>query len=368
MKPKIAVALSGGVDSLISAFILKKSFENIVGLHFLHGYEQPPFQTSVHPSESPEGCDPSIAIYEPPETHPIKHIANQLDIPVKIVDCRNHFQKTVVEYFVESYRKGLTPNPCMLCNPLIKFGIIFKLARQMGASHFATGHYANIIDKEDNGCLLKKGTDSQKDQSYFLALLSKDILPFIYFPLGNMTKQQVIELADLNGLSPVTRKESQDICFIPNNDYAKFIIAGDGITTSPGLITDLKGRKIGTHQGLHQFTIGQRRGINCPANEPYYVLKIDQTENRLIVGFKKDLYKSVLTIKNINWFIPIPQSRIDVFVKIRYRHQAAEAVLHPNNDGSVTIFFKNPQAAITPGQGAVCYIGDEVIAGGWIHE
>ncbi len=368
MKPKIAVAISGGIDSLITAFILKKKYKDIVGLHFLTGYEPRSFHASELTAFSSKKNNTTLSISELPASHPIIHIKNQLDIPIKLIDCRKYFQKTVVDYFVESYRKGLTPNPCMICNPLIKFGIIFDLARQMGVSYFATGHYARIIEKKNNLYLLQKGTDTLKDQSYFLALLPKEVLPYVCFPLGTMTKQQVMEMAEQKKLTPVSKKESQDVCFIQNNNYAKFIASQDGFADSPGMITDLDGRVIGNHQGLHKFTIGQRRGINCPASEPYYVLKIDMKQNRLIVGFKKDLYKTGLLIKNINWFIPKPESPLNIFVKIRYRHQAAEATLIPHNNNSAIIHFKNPQTAITPGQGAVCYINDEVIAGGWIDE
>lgn len=368
MKPKVAVAISGGIDSLISAFILKKKYKNIVGLHFLNGYESTPFHPSGLTSFSSKKNNPTVSISDLPATHPITHIKEQLDIPIKLVDCRQYFQKTVVDYFVQRYRNGLTPNPCMICNPLIKFGIIFYLARQTGASYFATGHYARIIKKKNNSYLLQKGMDTLKDQSYFLALLSKDVLPFVRFPLGTMTKQQVMEMAEVKSLTPVSKKESQDVCFIQDNDYAKFITNQDGISASPGPIIDLNDHQLGTHHGLHKFTIGQRRGINCPASEPYYVLKIDIKQNRLIVGSKKDLYKPSLTIKNINWFIPKPESHLNVFVKIRYRHEAAEATLIPQKNNSVVIRFKKSQPAITPGQGAVCYVNDEVIAGGWIEK
>jgi tRNA-specific 2-thiouridylase len=365
MKPTIAVAISGGIDSLITAFILKKIYKNVIGLHFLNGFEPPAFHfTELEDAYDAEN-NPSFSVSELPSTHPLIHIKNQLDIPIKIVDCRQYFKQTVVDYFVQSYRLGLTPNPCMICNPIIKFGIIFDLSRQMGASHFATGHYVRIIEKEKNIHLLQKGKDPLKDQSYFLALLPKKVLPFVRFPLGDMTKQNVIEIAEQNKLTPISNKESQDVCFIQNNNYADFMASQDGISSSPGLITDINGNKIGTHHGLHQFTIGQRRGINCPASEPYYVLKIDKTQNRLIVGYKEDLYKTALTIKNINWFIPKPESPLNVFVKIRYQHQAAEATLIPENDSAI-IQFKTPQSAITPGQGAVCYVNDAVIAGGWI--
>jgi tRNA-specific 2-thiouridylase len=366
MKPKVAVAISGGIDSLITAFILKKKYENIIGFHFLNGFETPALHLSEFEDHSETNSDSSFSISEIPSTHPLIHIRDQLDIPIKIVDCRQYFKKTVIDYFIQSYRRGLTPNPCMICNPLIKFGIIFDLSRQMGASIFATGHYVRIFEKEKGMYLLQRGADTLKDQSYFLALLSKKVLPFLRFPLGEMTKQHVMEIAKQNKLIPVSNKESQDVCFIRNNNYADFIASQDRFSSSPGVITDISGHKIGTHQGLHQFTIGQRRGINCPASEPYYVLKIDKLQNRLIVGYKKDLYKTTLTIKNINWFIPKPFHQLNVSVKIRYQHQAADAILIPDNDSAI-IHFKNPQSAITPGQGAVCYINDEVIAGGWIE-
>ncbi|MCD6586256.1 MAG: tRNA 2-thiouridine(34) synthase MnmA [Desulfobacteraceae bacterium] len=368
MKPKVAVAISGGIDSLITASILKEKYKNIVGLHFITGYEPASFQTSELTDVLIEKNNPIVSISDLPVTHPITHIKNQLDIPIRLLDCRHYFQKTVVDYFVQRYRNGLTPNPCMICNPLIKFGVIFDIARQTGASYFATGHYARIIKKKDNLYLLQKGSDALKDQSYFLALLPKEVLPFVRFPLGTMTKQQVLEMAELKKLTPVSKKESQDVCFIQDNDYATFITNQDKISTSHGPITDLTGHQLGIHNGLHKFTIGQRRGINCPAGEPYYVLRIDIKQNRLIVGSKKDLYKSSLTIKNINWFIPKPESHLNVFVKIRYRHEAAEATLVPQKNNSVMIHFKKPQMAITPGQGAVCYVNNEVIAGGWIEK
>jgi tRNA-specific 2-thiouridylase len=367
MKPTIAVAISGGIDSLVTAYILKKQYKNIIGLHFLNGFEPTSFHLSKPKDSFKIEKDTSVSVSDLPSNHPLIHIKNQLDIPIKIVDCRQYFKKTVVDYFVQSYRQGLTPNPCMICNSLIKFGIIFDLARQFDISYFATGHYAKIIEKEKNLYLLQKGADILKDQSYFLALLPKKVLPFVRFPLGNLTKKQVMEIAELNNLNPVSNKESQDVCFIQNNNYAEFITSQDGIAGSPGMITDINGHQIGTHHGLHNFTIGQRRGINCPASEPYYVIKIDMPQNRLIVGYKKDLYKTTLTIKNINWFIPKPSNQINVCVKIRYRHQAAEATLIPENNSAI-IHFKKPQSAITPGQGAVCYINDEVIAGGWIYD
>ena len=368
MKPKAAVAISGGIDSLVTALLLKKKYKkNIVGLHFFNGYESGAFHPPELPDSSDSNNDSPCSLSELPATHPIHHIKKQLDIPIKLVDCRQYFQKTIVDYFVESYCRGLTPNPCMICNPLIKFGVIFNLAQKLGASCLATGHYARIYKK--NGLyLIQKGVDASKDQSYFLGFLSKAVLPFVHFPLGTMTKQQVVKMAEREKLTPVLKKESQDVCFIRNNDYPKFILSQGKDIGAKGIITDINGREIGTHNGLHNFTIGQRRGINCPAGKPYYVLKIDIKQNRLVVGEKKNLYKTGLRMSQMNWFIPTPESPLNVSVKIRYRHHAAEAKLIPENNSSAMIRFKKPQPAITPGQGAVCYADDCVIAGGWIDE
>jgi tRNA-specific 2-thiouridylase len=368
MKPDIAVAISGGVDSLMAAFILKKKFSQVIGLHFIHGYEPNPILPPDWPARPFNASDPMIRISALPQSHPLQAISHHLDIPIRLVDCRPPFKKIVVDYFIKSYQSGRTPNPCLICNAKIKFGILYEMARQMGASFFATGHYARIVEQRNHFYLLKKGRDKTKDQSYFLAFLPRNTLSRICFPLGDMTKDQVMESADFYGLVPVSKKESQDVCFIPSNNYSEFLSAQGEMAFFSGRIEDLQGRIIGTHNGLHRFTIGQRRGINCPAGEPYYVLRIDSKKNRLIVGFKKDLFRPSLTVDNINWFIPVPDAAIDVFVKIRYRHQPAEATLIPQKNNTAVIYFKTPQPAITPGQGAVCYINDELIAGGFIHD
>jgi len=368
MKPDVAVAISGGIDSLVAAFFLKQKFNHIIGLHFIHGFEPDAILPPDWPTQPADGQDQTIRVYELPPAHPLQAIARQLDIPIQLVDCRISFKKIVVDYFIKSYQLGRTPNPCLICNAKIKFGILFEMARQIGASFFATGHYARIVEKQAHSYLLKKGRDPKKDQSYFLAFLPQDILSCICFPLGDMTKDQVMEFADSRNLVPVLKKESQDVCFIPDNDYARFLGEHGNMTSNPGPIVDTQGRTLGTHNGLYRFTIGQRRGINCPAEKPYYVKGFDTQENRLIVGFKEDLYALSMTVKQINWFIDVPETPLDVFVKIRYRHEPAKAVLIPIDKDTVTIHFNAPQPAVTPGQGAVCYINDELIAGGFIHD
>ena len=371
MKPDaaVAVAISGGIDSLVTAFLLKKQYKNIIGLHFVNGYESGRFDVPELPGPFNAHSHSPVVLSKLPTGHPMHQIQKQIDIPIHLVDCRRYFQKTVVDYFVDSYRNGLTPNPCMICNPLIKFGILLDLAKKLGASNFATGHYARI-DKENNLYFLQKGVDPLKDQSYFLALIPQKVLPFIRFPLGELTKQQVIEMAKHEKLTPVLKKESQDVCFIQNNSYAKFLSAQNRHIGSPGIITDINGNELGSHKGLHHFTIGQRRGINCPASQPYYVIKIDIKQNRLIVGAKTDLYRSEFKMHHINWFVPKPKTDLAVWVKIRYRHEAVEAILIPPlpDSDAVIIRFKTPQPAVTPGQGAVCYVNYKIIAGGWIDE
>jgi tRNA-uridine 2-sulfurtransferase len=367
MKSKIAVAVSGGVDSLIAAHLLKKQNNDVIGLHFLTGYEQ-----TRLPDIASQGLGSTESqkklIIEASSDHPIYQIASQLAIPIFLVDCCDIFRNKIVDYFINDYLSGRTPNPCMICNPAIKFGTILNAANDMGATHLATGHYARIEKIERKRYRLKKGIDVEKDQSYFLALLSQSQLSAASFPLGGMTKKQVIELARQEGLSPVTSNESQDICFIKCGDYVKFLGSQKQFSESPGPITNISGKILGYHNGLHRYTVGQRRGINCPAANPYYVIKINKKENVLVVGFKEELYKSECVISNINWIAPIPSSPLKVFSRIRYRHHAVESVLIPLENDKAIIRFSEPQPAVAPGQAAVCYLEDEIIAGGFIDD
>ncbi len=213
---------------------------------------------------------------------------------------------------------------------------------------------------------LLRGIDRKKDQSYFLAFMTQKQLARACFPLGKMTKSDVQRLAKEKGLRPEIKKESQDICFIKDNRYGDFLLQQRDFKAKPGNIVDIKGNILGRHNGLHLFTIGQRRGINCPASEPYYVVRIDIKQNQLVVGLKKDLLSSSCRVSKINWIIEKPSSPLDVYTRVRYRHNAVRSRLIPNGETSATIVFNTPQSAVTPGQGAVFYKDDEVIGGGWI--
>lgn len=348
MKPLIAVALSGGIDSLVSAHLIKEKGHPVMGLHFSTGFE-----TSGE-SDTYRGEKLVAALQD------------QLDIPVHLIDCRAVFKSQVVDYFTDTYMSGQTPNPCMVCNPRIKFGELLTVAHRMGATSLATGHYAKVTHDDHGIYRLFKGVDPVKDQSYFLALLTQAQLSSACFPLAELTKSDVKSYAAKKGLAPITSNESQDICFVTDTTYSDFLMTHVDFKPIPGIIENSNGIELGRHQGLYKFTVGQRRGINCPGPAAYYVLKLDPVRNRLIVGFKEELAVSECQVHKVNWIVPDVLSPMKVHTRIRYRHQAAPSVVIPMDNKMARVSFESPQNAITPGQGAVFYRGDEVLGGGFI--
>jgi tRNA-specific 2-thiouridylase len=350
MKQTTAVAISGGVDSLMSAYLIKEQGQHVVGIHFITGFEIPSI-SAQHPGANKNN---------------ILQIGEQLEIPVEIVDIRSEFKEKIVDYFSRTYQSGRTPNPCMLCNPIIKFGTILDHALKLGARKLATGHYARIKEDQNGKYHLLKGLDPKKDQSYFLARLTQQQLAKACFPLGKLKKEDVKKMAARKGLHPVTRAESQDVCFIKHDAYGDFLTRQTGLEIKPGLIENMRGKVIGKHKGLHLFTIGQRRGINCPAAEPYYVVRLDTERNCLIVGSKNNLLRSECKITDINWIGVEPESPVDVYTRVRYRSKEVPSAVFPQDEHTAIVRFKRPQSAVTPGQGAVFYQGDEILGGGWI--
>lgn len=344
---RIAVAVSGGIDSLVAACLLKDMGHELIGIHFTTGYE--------------------IVSHDD-----LYKMAEQIGMSLKIIDCKQAFESLVVDYFIKTYQSGKTPNPCLVCNPQIKFGVLLDHAMSLGADGLATGHYAKIREGKDGHFHLIQAKDTQKDQSYFLGFLSQAQLSQAVFPLGSMTKTEVRNLAAQKNIMPVSTKESQDICFIREKNYREFFKKRNILQNMPGPIEDVEGQVIGKHPGLSFFTVGQRRGINCPASEPYYVVCIDQEKNRLVVGFKKDLYSAECKVENINWIMPVPDKPLELMTRIRYRHKPAESTLIPVDTGNdsknrAIVRFHSPQAAVTPGQGAVFYMDNEVMGAGWIR-
>ena len=250
---------------------------------------------------------------------------------------------------------------------MIKFGTVLNYARSLGASFLATGHYARITLNSDGTLHLLKGLDPMKDQSYFLSRMTQTQLSHASFPLGDMTKSRVIQLAHDLEIQPVHHGESQDICFIKDRTYGEFLTNQEGFVSPSGPIVTVAGKVIGEHPGLHLFTIGQRRGINCPAAQPYYVVRLDRKTNTLVVGFKSDLLTSSCRVSDINWIIGPPEFPARVYIRVRYRSQAVCSTLYPMDRDGVIVVFDIPQSSVTPGQGAVFYREDsEVIGGGWI--
>ena len=360
---KIATLLSGGIDSLVAARLLIDQGIQVLGIHFITGYERSspdkPPASRCHPEiehGSPEAAAADIA----------GRLSDQLKIPVKIFDCSRVFQTKVVDYFIRTYQEGKTPSPCLICNPFIKFDAALSFARQLGATHLATGHYACLRRDNTGTHHLCRGRDRQKDQSYFLARLNQKALASAVFPLCDMTKADTIRTAASKNLTPVVAEESQDICFIKQGHYGVFLEQQSDFQSRPGIIEDSSGNIIGRHPGLHAFTIGQRKGINCPAAEPYYVLKIDTKRNRLVVGFKNESYSRTCRVEDVHWIHHAPDRPVYAHTRIRYRHQAAASTITPTSSRSATVNFESPQNAVTPGQAAVFYDGDEVLGSGWI--
>ncbi|MFH1975046.1 MAG: tRNA 2-thiouridine(34) synthase MnmA [Pseudomonadota bacterium] len=363
MKKKIAIAISGGIDSLMSAYLLKEKGHEVFGIHFITGYESLPDASSITSQISSEK---SISEISGHAIRKISKIARQLDINIEVLDCSKEFKAKVIDYFSQTYLAGKTPNPCLVCNPSIKFGTVLGFARKMGASSLATGHYAgNIIDNTGMYHLIK-GIDTEKDQSYFLAFLSQEQLSRAIFPLSELTKKEVLKLAEKKGLNPLTNKESQDICFVKDRSYIEFLKRETGFKSKPGVIVNRNGERIGGHKGIHNFTIGQRRGINCPAAEPYYILGIDAEKNTVVAGSKEELLTSECHVININWVAEKYLSPVKVHTRIRYRSKEVSSTLFPEADNTATIRFDTPQSAVTPGQGAVFYLENEILGGGFI--
>ncbi|MDY6953274.1 MAG: tRNA 2-thiouridine(34) synthase MnmA [Thermodesulfobacteriota bacterium] len=353
MKKTVAVALSGGLDSAIAAVLLKEQGYRVIGVHFQTGYEAT--------LDAPIPSKNSSLVHAKAQ-----RAADQIGIPLEVMDCHQPFRREVVDYFVHTYRSGQTPSPCLVCNERIKFGLVLEHAGALGASAFATGHYVRIGREEGGGVSLLRGVDQGKDQSYFLARLTQGQLSQAMFPLGSYRKDQVRDMAKARGFTSFVERESQELCFIRQPNYKEFLCTLAGFCCKPGAIVNPQGHVLGTHQGLHAYTVGQRRGIGIPGPEPYYVVRLDNEKNRLIVGTESDLARRECVVVGINWITRVPGKPLSVHTRIRYRHRQAASVMTPLGSQRAKVVFSEPQLAITPGQAAVFYQGERVLGGGWI--
>ena len=359
-KKRVVVAMSGGVDSSMAAVLLKERGYDVIGVTMdIFGI---PWEFCQE--ESLHSCCGRGA-----KADAIR-VAVHLGIPHYIVDLKRSFSKWVVADFCEEYKKGHTPNPCIRCNQHIKFDALWKKAKKLGADFLATGHHARVVRDEKSGrYLLLKGKDPEKDQSYFLYTLTQAQLMRTLMPIGDFTKKDVRKKAKQVGLPVHQRPESQEICFIPDNDYTRFLKQRIPEAFQTGPIVDKKKHVLGQHNGILHFTIGQRRGIGIAASHPLYVLEIQSDENRIVVGSGDHLYKKKVLLSDVNL---IMKDEIDaptpVKAKIRHKHREAKAVLISLGKNHVCLDFRNPQRAITPGQSAVFYDGEEVVGGGIITD
>jgi tRNA-specific 2-thiouridylase len=344
----VVVALSGGVDSSVAAALLLKEGWEVRGLHFLL------------PGSPSKGKEKAEAV---------QRTARHMQIPVDFMHLEEMFESRVIHPFMDLYLKGLTPNPCALCNQVIKFDQLVQYADQRGIEHIATGHYANLRSREGRG-ELRRGIDAGKEQSYFLHRLNQAHLSRALFPLGGIRKEETRSMALELGLPPLSEPESQEICFIPANDYRLFLEARKGNSIiHKGDILDRSGRKLGEHLGTYRFTIGQRHGLGIASPRPHYVTDIRPAQNQIIVGRKEDVYSSHAEAEAFNWLNgEPPRERDGLMAQIRYRHLPAPGRLVILSPDRVIFEFEEPQWAVTPGQALVLYTGERLLGGGWIRK
>ncbi len=349
-KKKILVGMSGGVDSAVAALLLKKNFD-VTGLTLRLWSDQESLPDSENTSPDENVAD-------------AKKIADILSIPHISLSLGESFRKTVIENFICEYRSGKTPNPCVICNKEIKFGRMLQLAKDKGYDLLATGHYAKIVKNSNNGFELRRASDKTKDQTYFLWSIDKNALSSIVLPLGDHTKSEIRTIAAQNGFCNAERKDSQDICFIKNSDYAAFLAQYDSPTFKQGSFVDINGKILGAHAGLEKYTIGQRKGLGIALGHPMFVCKKDPVSGDVTLCDDKELYRRELTASALNLLTDADLSHPERFsVKIRYRHNEAPAEVVMIGEHKIKVVFDEPQRAICSGQSVVLYDGDTVIGG-----
>lgn len=350
--PRVVLAMSGGVDSSASAVLLKQQGYDVIGMFMRTGVEHP--ETDAR-RENKKGCCSAI------DAGDARRVADRLDIPFYALDFEREFNR-IIDYFADEYARGRTPNPCVVCNNWLKFGQLWTFGQKLDADFIATGHYAQVIDGE-----LHRGADDEKDQSYVLHGISKDILPHLLFPVGGRTKSEIRGIARDAGLAGVSEKpDSVEICFVPSGKHTDVVRSRRPEVAAAGVIREKDGTILGEHDGIDRFTVGQRKGLGVAAGRRRFVLEILPESREVIVGDSEELLATGLTASRVNWLIEKPLGPIECIAQIRYRHAGAAATLIPTETGA-EVRFRESVPAVTPGQAVAFYDGTHVLGGGWIE-
>lgn len=356
MSKRVVVAMSGGVDSSVAAYLIKEAGYDAIGITM---------QVYDHSSDTKHKFGSCCGISDYDDA---RMVAEKLEIPYYLLDFEKIFRDEVINNFVQEYKNGRTPIPCVHCNSKVKFHHLFNKAKELGAEFVATGHYA-ILNKDSDGRFrLRKSKDLNKDQTYFLFGLNQEQLGHTLFPLGNLTKYEVRDIARKLNLRTSEKEESVGICFVPDKDYAKFVEKQlPKVKETKGEIVTTDGKVITQHSGIHNFTVGQRHGLGIATGTPLYVISIDPVTNRVVVGNENEVLFKSLVAANVNWINVIP-AKAGIQCRVRYRASDAPCKIEQLENNSIKVEFKNPVRAVTPGQAAVFYSNDECLGGGWIEE
>jgi tRNA-specific 2-thiouridylase len=354
-KKKVVIGMSGGVDSSVAAYLLKEQGYDVIGVTMQIWQEDKDY------TEREGGCCSLSAVDD------ARRVANKIGIPFYVMNFRDSFKEKVIDYFVQEYIDGKTPNPCIACNKHLKFDELLRKAQGIGADYVATGHYAKIEQDENGRYLLIRSDDDRKDQTYALYNFTQEQLAHTLMPCGEYTKDRIREIAKEIGLSVYNKKDSEEICFIPDNNHGRYISEARPLEVVPGNFVDKNGNVLGQHKGIVYYTIGQRKGLGIALGRPVFVTDINPRTNEVVLGPEEDIFKTDLVAKDVN-FIPFDklEEPITVEAKVRYSGKPAEAVISPLRDGKVKVRFKEKQRAITKGQSVVFYQGNKVVGGGII--
>ena len=368
MGTRVVLAMSGGVDSSAAAWLLQQQGHEVIGLFMRSGvHQEAACELPVLDSDSShrQGCCSAA------DAADARRVADSLDIPFHALNFQDAFGR-IQDYFADEYLAGRTPNPCVMCNNWLKFGRLWDFAQQVGATHVASGHYARVVPVPGSDRLaLMRGRDDGKDQSYVLFGIDPALLAHVLFPVGDASKSEIRETAERAGLRVFDKPDSQEICFVPDNDYAGFLRRHRGELDTAGEVVDTAGTVVGQHQGYERFTVGQRRGLGIAFGEPRYVVAIEPESHRVVVGEREDLARASLEADRLNWLVDGHDSPDDTPLRctaqIRYRHQAAPATVETIGADRARVTFDEPQYGVAPGQAVVFYDDDRVLGGGWIR-